>query len=195
MCSVPERTCVGCRQATAGEALERFVYIEGQGIIFDLRRKAPGRGVYVHPRIDCITQAVKRKGFARGFKMQVPDVNLDEFIKTMSEGIERRLREALQVAVRAQRVAMGQTKVSEAMQANEVALLFVAPDSSTGAQKKFSSNADRKGVAVVNTLDGSTLGRLVGRDFVSVLAINDAELSARINTDIEALAELSVDQG
>jgi uncharacterized protein len=193
--SVPERTCVGCRETTAGESLERFVYIEGQGLIFDLRRKAPGRGVYVHARRRCLDQAVKRKGFSRGLKQQVQTPSMEDLVETMRQGIERRLTEIVQVAVRSQKVAIGQNMVAEAMQTNTVTLLFVAPDSSEGTKKKFSSNADRKGVPVAEYFDGAWLGRLLGREFISVVAVMDAGLGEKIQSEIEGLNELSPDEG
>ncbi|TAM90857.1 DUF448 domain-containing protein, partial [bacterium] len=44
--STPERTCVGCRRRLPQAALARFVR-EGTAWAVDVRRRAPGRGVYL----------------------------------------------------------------------------------------------------------------------------------------------------
>ncbi|MFU8804769.1 MAG: L7Ae/L30e/S12e/Gadd45 family ribosomal protein, partial [Bradymonadaceae bacterium] len=88
-----------------------------------------------------------------------------------------------------------QTSVSDAMRANITTLLFVSRDSSEGSRKKFSSNADRKNVPVLDCFGGAELGELVGRNFVGVLAITDVDLGARIEADARRVNDLSIDGG
>ena len=67
----PERTCVGCRQRDERDALLRFVLGPDGQLVPDVGRKLPGRGVSVHPRGACLVAAVRRGGFARGFRRPV----------------------------------------------------------------------------------------------------------------------------
>jgi uncharacterized protein len=47
------------------------VLIEGR-CVPDLRGTLPGRGAYVHPRIACLDQAVRRRAFNRAFRGSGP---------------------------------------------------------------------------------------------------------------------------
>ena len=67
----PQRTCVGCRQVTAAAELSRVVADAAGHLHFDTgRRKAPGRGAYVHREPRCLERALAG-GFARSFRRKV----------------------------------------------------------------------------------------------------------------------------
>jgi predicted RNA-binding protein YlxR (DUF448 family) len=51
--------------------LLRFVTDSAGRLRPDALRRAPGRGVYVCPSLRCIRAAVKRGGFARGFRRKI----------------------------------------------------------------------------------------------------------------------------
>ena len=188
------RTCVGSRQTHPPEELERFVLLGGQ-LVFDMRQRAPGRGVWLRPHPECVREALRRGGFQRGFrtKLQVPSEQ--ELLETLRQGITRRLRETLQVAARARRLSAGQEQVSEAMRVNRARLLLIASDASEGSQSKFSQNAARKEIPVCADFDGGELGQLAGREFVSVVTIHDADLATRILRDAQKLRDLGAFEG
>ena len=66
----PVRTCVGCRRRASQDALLRVV-AEGGTVAVDVRRRAPGRGAYLHPEASCVAAAVKRRAFARALRSTV----------------------------------------------------------------------------------------------------------------------------
>ncbi|MBA2661385.1 MAG: DUF448 domain-containing protein [Bradymonadaceae bacterium] len=193
--SSSERTCVGCRAKAEPHAFERFVYLEGEGLIFDLRQKAPGRGVYVHARRLCIERAVNRGGFARGLKAALQGVESDKIIAQMCEGIERRLRESLQSAVVAQATVVGASRAAEAVAEDRVRLLLVAGDAGESTRHKYVSNAERKQLHTEEHLGGEFLGRVSGKEFVAVLAITGQDFAQRIARDIGKLRELGAFEG
>ncbi len=193
--SSSERTCVGCREKASPEKLERFVYIEGAGLIFDLRKKAPGRGVHVHARPVCVRQATKRGGFARGLKRAVQGLEVEKMLDDMREGIARRLRESLQSAVLAQTAEVGSQKVAEAVAAGRVHLLLVASDAGESTRMKYISNAERKQIATESCFSGEGLGSFSGREFIAVMAITQRVFSQRIECDICKLRELGTFEG
>ena len=49
----------------------RFVLGPGETVVPDIRRKLPGRGVWVTASAARVEEAVKRQAFARGFKKKV----------------------------------------------------------------------------------------------------------------------------
>ncbi|SDU84543.1 hypothetical protein SAMN04488544_0854 [Microlunatus sagamiharensis] len=66
----PVRTCVGCRRRDAQDRLLRVV-AEGTGVRVDPRRRAPGRGAYVHPDPACVALAVRKRAFGRTLRAPV----------------------------------------------------------------------------------------------------------------------------
>lgn len=66
----PVRTCVGCRRRDAQDRLLRVV-ADGTGVRVDLRRRAPGRGAYVHPDPACVALAVRKRAFGRMLRAPV----------------------------------------------------------------------------------------------------------------------------
>lgn len=67
----PERTCVGCRERAAKDVLLRIV-AAGEQCVPDRRGTLPGRGAYVHPALNCLDLAVRRRAFPRAFRVQGP---------------------------------------------------------------------------------------------------------------------------
>ncbi|MGQ0630220.1 MAG: YlxR family protein [Sporichthyaceae bacterium] len=62
------RTCVGCRERSPKAELLRVVAVEG-AIVPDLRGRLPGRGASIHPRVECLDFAVRRRAFARALRV------------------------------------------------------------------------------------------------------------------------------
>jgi len=58
------RTCVGCRIRAAKSDLLRVVAVDGE-IAVDPSARRSGRGAYLHPRLDCLEQARRRRAFPR----------------------------------------------------------------------------------------------------------------------------------
>ena len=51
--SVPERTCIACRQVKAKRDLVRIVKTKDEGIVIDTNGKKPGRGAYLCKTKEC----------------------------------------------------------------------------------------------------------------------------------------------
>ena len=66
-----ERTCVVTRAVKPVDELIRFVIAPDGAVVPDLKRRLPGRGVWVTATRAAVDEAVKRKAFARGFKREV----------------------------------------------------------------------------------------------------------------------------
>lgn len=63
----PIRTCVGCRKEDHQGALVRLVATP-EGVVTDVHRRSPGRGAYLHPKTECVEQAVKRGAVLRALR-------------------------------------------------------------------------------------------------------------------------------
>ena len=66
----PVRTCVGCGARDAQAVLRRFVG-EGDGLRLDARRRAPGRGAYLHARAECWDAFLRRRGPIRSLRRSI----------------------------------------------------------------------------------------------------------------------------
>ncbi len=69
--TVPQRTCVGCRQRAAQPDLLRVV-AEGTHVVPDGHQRQEGRGAYVHPRPECLELAERRRAFPRALRVSGP---------------------------------------------------------------------------------------------------------------------------
>ena len=67
----PTRTCVGCRVRETQDRLLRLVAGEGE-VLPDPRRRLPGRGAYLHPRLACLALAERKRAFPRAFRLPGP---------------------------------------------------------------------------------------------------------------------------
>ncbi|MEU6712647.1 YlxR family protein [Nonomuraea sp. NPDC046802] len=66
--AAPQRTCVGCRVRTAKSELLRLVLVEDH-VVPDLRGRLPGRGASLHPSLNCLELAERRRAFWRAFRV------------------------------------------------------------------------------------------------------------------------------
>jgi hypothetical protein len=57
--SVPERTCIACRQVKAKRDLVRLVKTKDEGIVIDTKGKKPGRGAYLCNTKECWENGLK----------------------------------------------------------------------------------------------------------------------------------------
>ena len=95
--------------------LIRFVVGPDGEAVPDLKRKLPGRGVWVTATQDALGEAIKRKVFARGFKR---DVRLPaDLVGRTEQLLERAALDALAIAGKAGLVAAGFAKVEAALSA------------------------------------------------------------------------------
>jgi predicted RNA-binding protein YlxR (DUF448 family) len=63
----PQRTCVGCRVRVAKAELLRLVVVDGC-LTPDPAGRLPGRGAHLHPDLECLDLAVRRRAFSRAFR-------------------------------------------------------------------------------------------------------------------------------
>ncbi len=72
----PMRTCIGCRESKPKNDMIRVCCYEGR-LSVDLTGRAKGRGVYVCRDPECLAKVMKKKAFARGFRMGFDDKALE----------------------------------------------------------------------------------------------------------------------
>jgi uncharacterized protein len=147
-----ERMCAVTRQVAPIEDLIRFVLSPAGEVVPDLKRKLPGRGLWVSLSHAAVAEAGRRNVFAKSFKrgVQVP--------KTLAEDIDqlmvRGLVEALAMAAKAGQVISGFSKVEEAIDAGQaVALLHASGGAADGIRKLNGKLAARLEANTANPTD------------------------------------------
>jgi predicted RNA-binding protein YlxR (DUF448 family) len=137
-----ERMCVATRTVRPVADMIRFVVGPDGEAVPDLKRKLPGRGVWVTATQDALSDAVKRKALARGFKREVR-LPADLVVRT-GELLERAALDALAMAGKAGLVATGFTRVEAALAREKVVALLHAAEAAADGVRKLDAALRRR---------------------------------------------------
>jgi len=120
----------------------RFVVGPDAVVVPDLRRKLPGRGVWVTARADKVGEAVRRQAFSRSFKTKVEaSTELPMQIEAL---LIQDCLQALSLANKAGQVVLGFAKVEAAVAAGGVAGLVHAQDAGADGRRKLTQALRRR---------------------------------------------------
>ena len=164
----PERTCVVTRQGRAPEDLIRFVVGPDDVLVPDIRRKLPGRGVWVSLSTAAVGEAVKRRAFERSLKTKV--TVSPELPAEVDALLARDAVQALAMANKAGLVVSGFAKVEALAQAGRAAAVIAASDGAEDGKRKIGQALRRAPVAkeipVVVIFAAAELELALGREHV-----------------------------
>ena len=162
-----ERTCALTRAVLPVDAMLRFVVSPGGEAVPDLKRKLPGRGLWITATRASLDEAVQRKVFARGFKR---DVRVAADLAAQTERLlERSALDALAIAGKSGNVLTGFAKVEAALAHEEVVALIHAADASDDGRRKLSAVLRRETaekppeIAVIEEFSGAQLDLALNR--------------------------------
>jgi uncharacterized protein len=156
-----ERLCIVTREVKPVAEMIRFVVGPDRDVVPDLKRRLPGRGVWVAATRAAVAEAVKRRAFGRGFKAEVRVS--PELAAEVEHLLERSVVDALGIVHKAGRAVLGHAQVERAL-ANEpvVALLHAADAGRDGARKLAAVARNRLGEKAKDmpVVDRFTTGQL-----------------------------------
>jgi uncharacterized protein len=134
--SATVRMCAVTRQVRPIDELIRFVVSPQGEVVPDLKRKLPGRGLWVSASRQAVAEAVRRNQFGKGFRREV---RAAPTLATDTEALlERSAVEALAMAAKAGQVVSGFSKVEDALrqsQAQIQALIHASDGAADGIRK------------------------------------------------------------
>jgi uncharacterized protein len=160
-----ERYCVATRTVRPVENLIRFVVGPDGQTVPDLKRKLPGRGVWVTATQEALTAAIQGRAFARGFKRDVR-VSADLVGRT-ERLLEKAALDALAMANKAGLVAVGFIKVEGALAHDRVVAVLHAADAGPDGVNKLDAARRRSShagsAAIIASLSSSQLDLALGR--------------------------------
>src|SRR5712671_2589525 len=112
--SATMRMCAVTRRVRPIDELIRFVVSPQGEVVADLKRKLPGRGLWVSASHQVVAEAVRRHQFGKGFRR---DVRVAPTLAADTENLlARSAVEALAMAAKAGQVLSGFSKVETALQ-------------------------------------------------------------------------------
>src|SRR4249919_4212010 len=133
--SATMRMCAVTREVRPINELIRFVVAPTGDVIPDLKRKLPGRGLWVRASRRTVAEAVRRNQFSKGFKRNVrAAATLPADTDTL---LVRSATEALAMAAKAGQVVSGFAKVEGALQQGEAKALIHASDGAADGIRKL----------------------------------------------------------
>lgn len=164
----PNRTCIATREVLPVDELIRFVAAPDGTVVPDLKRKLPGRGVWVKAHHAAIAEAVKKKAFARTLKAQVKAADdLADFVDAL---LIRDALQALAMANKTGSVIAGSAKIEGGAKRGFTALLHASDASEAGVIKLVRAvrSASRVGLAIpsIRLFSGTELSLSLGREHV-----------------------------
>lgn len=138
----PERTCAATRTVKPVDAMIRFVVAPDGTVVPDIKRKLPGRGIWVTATREALAHAVKRKAFASGFKRSVQvDAGLVDLTDRL---LEQAALDALAICGKASLAVAGFVKVEAALAREPVVALLHASDAAADGVRKLNAALQRR---------------------------------------------------
>src|SRR5271167_4938189 len=108
------RMCAVSREQRPIDELIRFVVSPQGEVVPDIKRKLPGRGLWISASRQAVAEAVRRHQFSKGFKR---DVRVAPTLAADTETLlERFAVEALAMVAKAGQVVSGFGKVADALE-------------------------------------------------------------------------------
>ncbi|MBO5753974.1 MAG: DUF448 domain-containing protein [Proteobacteria bacterium] len=166
----PQRRCICCRGNGKKHALLRFAVLNNT-LVFDLRKKLPGRGYYVCAQMHCLEKAFKQ-GFKRVTKHDAAELadNTQSFVREIVlPGLKKRYTECLLAGFQSHQLLLGSDSVEEAAKSDALACYILATDASPSTTQKYRTNAERKKLPCIGLETRAFYGQLFGKSDKVVL--------------------------
>jgi uncharacterized protein len=162
-----ERLCAATGALQCVDHMIRFVIGPEQTVVPDLKCRLPGRGVWVTATKQALELAVRRKSFAQSFRRNISVAG--DIVQMTERLLERSALDALAMAYKGGRVAVGFSRVEMALTREQVVGLVHAVDAGPEGVRKLKAalcREDAADVAVVCLFSSAQLDLALGRSNV-----------------------------
>jgi uncharacterized protein len=174
--SATMRMCAVTRQVRPIDELIRFVVSPSGEVVADLKRKLPGRGLWVSASRRAVAEAARRNQFSKGFKR---DLRVTSTLAADTETLlVRSAIDALAMAAKAGQVVSGFSKVEGALEPRQgptqVRALIHASDGAADGIRKLDAlvrqnagiNDESREFSIITALTSEQLDLALGRSNV-----------------------------
>jgi uncharacterized protein len=180
-----ERTCIVSREVRDPDAMIRFVRGPAGEVVPDIRRKLPGRGVWVTATAAMIGEALRKKAFGRAFRAEVSvDPDMPALVDAL---LAEYALQSLAMANKAGRVLAGFGKVETALRAGQPRALLHASDAAPDGKRKL-AQAMRGEPVLIEIFSAEQLSLALGRPHVIHAALLPGPVSAAFIDRCDVLA-------
>jgi uncharacterized protein len=162
-----ERHCALSRELKPVTEMIRFVIGPDGEVVPDVKRKLPGRGLWITGTRAAIEEAVIGNVFARGFKRNAHAAR--NLVAGSELALERAALDVLAIAGKAGRLVGGFAKVEAAIEGGDVLALIHATDAAADGKRKLNAALQRnrveksRGIAIVELFTGAQLDLALNR--------------------------------
>jgi predicted RNA-binding protein YlxR (DUF448 family) len=158
-----ERLCIATREVRPIDELIRFVVGPDGAVVPDLKRRLPGRGVWITARRHFVEDAVRRRAFGRALKAEVR-VSA-ELADELEQLLDRSALNALSIAHKAGLVLLGFAKIEAAIATAPVVALVRARDAGQEGGRKLAAAFRRRDAQgkIVEAFTSAQLDLALGR--------------------------------
>lgn len=173
----PVRQCALERTRSREDELLRFVLDPDGRVVPDIKRKLPGRGVWITAAHEAVARSVRQKVFAKAFRRAVAvDPDLADSVADL---LRRAALQDLALANKAGCVVAGFTKVDKALRSAKPVVLVHASDASRDGSRKLDRigpvrrEDDEDGAGPVTCFASAELTSALGKENVIHAAVAD----------------------
>jgi predicted RNA-binding protein YlxR (DUF448 family) len=163
-----ERLCAATREVKPVAEMIRFVIGPDDAVVPDVKRRLPGRGIWVTATRQALRTAIARKAFARGFKRDIR-AGID-LIAATERLLERAALDALAMSHKAGCVAIGFAEVTAVLKHDRLEALVHATEAAPEGCRKLAAvlrrRQDAAAIAVIEAFSSAQLDLALGRSNV-----------------------------
>ena len=184
-----QRKCVATGEVIPACGLVRFVRAPDGSVVPDLKRRLPGRGVWVKASYQAVSEAQKRKLFDRGFRAAC---RIEESLAaTTGRLLEEQAMGYLALANKAGLVIQGFDKVEAALVRNKLAVLIGATDGAEDGRSKLKHKctAPESKPAIIENFTSDQLGLALGRTNVIHAGMSGGGLTRKFVTAAKNISD------
>jgi uncharacterized protein len=131
------RMCAVTREVRPTDDLIRFVLSPDGAVVPDLKRRLPGRGLWISASRETLVMAVKRGAFAKGFRKAVKET--EGLVADTERLLAQSAVDALAIAAKAGQVVSGFAKVEACLKAGDAMVLLHAADGAKDGIRKLNA--------------------------------------------------------
>lgn len=184
MADTAERKCIASGDVKPASEMLRFVVGPDDQVVFDVKGKLPGRGLWLSARLDMLETATAKNLFSKAARARVlvPDNLVDEVARQLRVGCLNRVG----LARRAGLLTQGYDNVRAALKAKPEGVLLEASDGAADGRDKITRLAPD--VLVVAQFTAEELGQAIGRDNAVHALVGSGKMAKSILCNARKLA-------
>ena len=187
------RMCALTREVRPTDDLIRFVLGPDDQVVADVKRRLPGRGLWISASRVALASAVKRGLFAKGFRKAVKEPQ--SLVGDTERLLVQSAIEALAIAAKAGQLVAGFAKVEGCLKAGEAVALIHAVDGAPDGVRKLDRLVSAGEIPILNALTSAELDLALGRANVVHAALLAGPASTTFLSRMERLIRFRTSGG